>query len=120
MHRFPQRLIKWFSSESGMVQTKQRQITFMIGATDQVMPDQIENTALLTDQDRQRLLDNEGQATPLLNESSVGKMNAEPYLNYLAFLSSQTAVYFTYPLGNGEGTTFKIFPTLNVLEIILI
>ncbi|PKX61753.1 PD-(D/E)XK nuclease family protein [Latilactobacillus sakei] len=108
--QIPSTLDQVVLSESGMVQTKKRQITFMIGSTDQVMPDQIENTALLTDQDRQRLLDNEGQVTPLLNESSVGKMNAEPYLNYLAFLSSQTTVYFTYPLGNGEGTAFKISP----------
>ncbi|QFP79583.1 PD-(D/E)XK nuclease family protein [Latilactobacillus graminis] len=107
--KIPSTLDQVVISESGMVQTKNRKITFMIGATDQVMPDQIETTTLLSDHDRQLLVDH-FKPEQALTDDSATQMSFEPYLNYLAYLSSTEGLYFTYPLNNGEGGNFTLSP----------
>lgn len=113
--QIPSTLDQVVLSESGMVQTKQRQITFMIGSTDQVMPDIVEDSALLTDQDRLNLVTGL-TADQFLGEASQSQMQFEPYLNYLAFLSSQQAVYFTYPLSSGDGTNYQLSPYVQRIQ----
>lgn len=113
--QIPSTLDQVVLSESGMVQTKRRKITFMIGTTDQVMPDQIETSALLSDHDRQLLTDR-FNSEQFLTDPSASQMSFEPYLNYLAFLSGTEGLYFTYPLNNGEGANYTVSPYVDRIK----
>ena len=89
-------------SETGMVQSRDKKVVFMLGATDMVMPDRIQNTTLLTDRDRE-LMDGKGEL--LLSQANTGHILAfEPYLNYLAFLAPTAKLIFTYPQSSDDGT----------------
>lgn len=113
--QIPSTLDQVVLSESGMVQTKNRKITFMIGSTDQVMPDMLEDNGLLTDQDRLKLETSLAEHQ-FLNEVSQSQMAFEPYLNYLAFLSSQEAVYFTYPINDSDGSHYQMSPYVQRIQ----
>ena len=93
-------------SESKIVQTNDYRVVFMIGSTDDVMPDQITNDSLFNDSDRNVMasqIKKTFAATKYLNDNSEYQMANEPYLNYLAFMSATQQLIFTYSLGNLTG-----------------
>ena len=53
--QIPSTLDQVILSESGMVQMNNRKVTFMIGSTDDVMPDTTVSNRLLSDQDREKM-----------------------------------------------------------------
>lgn len=109
--RVPASLDEVAVSETGMVQPTDRKVVFMIGSTDLVMPDRIQNKSLLSDGDRSLMLENallsENQ---VLDETSEKSMLSEPLLNYLAFLSPTEKLIFTYPHGNDADGGIKMSP----------
>lgn len=94
-------------SESGIIQMNNRKITFMIGATDKVMPDNTLPSRLLSDQDRQQLVLPEGE---YLGDTGVMTLQGEPYLNYLAFMTPSERLIFTYPLSEDGESQNQISP----------
>ncbi|KLD60421.1 hypothetical protein WP50_10530 [Lactiplantibacillus plantarum] len=87
----PSTLDQVLISESGMVQSQDHKVVFMVGATDLVMPDRIMTNNLLSDVDKENLqptlssLDGDHY----LNDSAVVQLGDESCLNYLAFLSAR-------------------------------
>ncbi|CAI2696850.1 ATP-dependent helicase/deoxyribonuclease subunit B [Apilactobacillus kunkeei] len=96
-------------SESGIVQMNNRKVVFMMGATDEVMPDKITNEALFSDADRDDLRDffDDDQ---YLRETSENQMANDPFLNYLAFLSGSEKLIFSYSLGDSDESSVAISP----------
>ncbi|KRL00619.1 PD-(D/E)XK nuclease family protein [Liquorilactobacillus capillatus] len=92
----PSTLDQVIVSESGMVQMNDRKIAFMIGSTDSVMPDNITQKSLLSDDDR-RKIEPFLQEDQYLTETAEHQMSAEVYLNYLAFMSGSERLYLSYP-----------------------
>ncbi|MBT9671332.1 ATP-dependent helicase [Secundilactobacillus kimchicus] len=97
--QIPSTLDQVVISESGIIQMNNRKITFMIGSTDKVMPDTSVVSALLSDQDREKLTFPEGE---YLGDDGVVQLQGEPFVNYLAFMTPQERLYFTFPM-NEEG-----------------
>lgn len=98
-------------SETGMVQPSDRKVVFMIGTTDLVMPDRIQNTSLLSDGDRSLMAERELLSDDqMLDDTSEKVMQAEPFLNYLAFLAPTERLVFTYPHGDGNDGGMKLSP----------
>ena len=91
-------------SESGIVQTSNRKITFMIGSTDNNMPAQLTNDQLFGDDDLVQLQEQLTDSQYLGDDSGL-QMAGEPYLNYLAFTSSSQQLIFSYcPQDDEEGS----------------
>lgn len=97
-------------SESGIIQMNNRKVTFMIGSTDQTMPDTTLPTHLLNDQDRQKLTLPEGE---YLNDGGILTLQGEPYINYLAFMTPSERLIFTYPINASDDSQNKISPYLD-------
>lgn len=102
-------------SESGMVQTKNYEVVIMIGSTDQVMPDNLTNAAIISDEDRQAL-DKVLNQDQFLNDSALLQHNFEPYLNYLAFMSAKKQLIFTYPKADAAGNPYLISPYVEQIK----
>ncbi|WP_318765577.1 PD-(D/E)XK nuclease family protein [Lactiplantibacillus carotarum] len=102
--QIPSTLDQVLISESGMVQSQDRKVVFMIGATDLVMPDRIMTNNLLSDADKQHLQP-ELKAIGddhFLNDSAVVQLGDESCLNYLAFLSAREHLFFSAPLKDDQ------------------
>ncbi|UQS84780.1 PD-(D/E)XK nuclease family protein [Apilactobacillus apisilvae] len=99
-------------SESGIVQMNNRKVVFMMGSTDDVMPDKITNEALFSDADRDDLADNfsDGQ---YLRETSEKQMANDPFLNYLAFLTGSDKLIFSYSLKEDTDSAVNVSPYVN-------
>lgn len=102
-------------SESGMVQMNNRKITFMIGSTDMVMPEQVSQTQLLTDDDRAQMA-NQLTEDQYLADSAISQMAAEPFLNYLGFLGPREQLIFSYPSGNDGEKILNPSPYLMMIK----
>jgi len=98
-NQIPSTLDQVTISESGIVQTNNRKVTFLMGATADTMPDNQIPTTLLADNDRQDLSEQLQQvdADSYLRDDAATQLAGEPYLNYLAFLSSSEQLIFSYP-----------------------
>ncbi|MHA8138021.1 PD-(D/E)XK nuclease family protein [Lactobacillaceae bacterium Scapto_B20] len=98
-------------SESGIVQMPDYKVVFMVGATDDVMPDRITDDDLFNDSDRDDLnpffSDNQ-----YMKDSSETQMANDPYINYLAFMSGSQRLIFSYCLNNDSDseTGVKLSP----------
>lgn len=89
-------------SETGIVQTDQRKVVFMIGSTDDVIPEVKVNEGLLSDPDKQLLSNglSQGQFLPV---SGMQRVDNEPMVNYLGMLSGQEQLFLSFPeMGNDE------------------
>lgn len=95
----PSTLDQIIVSESGMVQMNDRKITFLIGATDAVMPDKINNRNIISDEDRSYLKP-ALNVEQYLNDDTLNQLAAEPFLSYLAFMSPSDKLYLSYPLSD--------------------
>lgn len=104
--QIPSTLDQVLISESGMVQSQDHKVVFMVGATDLVMPDRIMTNNLLSDVDKENLqptlssLDGDHY----LNDSAVVQLGDESCLNYLAFLSARRHLFFSAPLKDDQET----------------
>lgn len=114
----PSTLDQVIFSESGVVQMTNRQVLFFIGLNDTVLPHSFENRALLSDSDRQKLEDlNEEQATEkYLSESAAIQMAEEPFAAYLALMSVQKRIFFTYPVCDNDGQALKLSPYVDRIK----
>ncbi len=116
--QIPSTLDQVLVSESGMVQSQDRKVVFMIGATDLVMPDRIVANNLLSDADKTAL---EPALTELgeghfLNDSAVVQLADESCLNYLAFLSAQKHLIFSAPLKDDQESTLNWSPYVKRIQ----
>lgn len=105
----PSTLDQVIVSESGMVQMNDRKITFLIGATDTVMPDKISNNSIISDEDRiylEPILNSE----QYLEDDIMSQIEAEPYLAYLSFMSASEKLYISYPLADDTKESLRISP----------
>ncbi|KRL54333.1 PD-(D/E)XK nuclease family protein [Furfurilactobacillus rossiae] len=88
-------------SETGIVQLNDYQVVFLIGATDDVMPDQVAESSILTDGDRDRLApklaDNQ-----FLTLSAGTRMTFDSYINYMGFLTGCQQLILSYPQGGTD------------------
>lgn len=99
-------------SETGITQSQNHKVVFMIGSTDDVMPEMQENENLLTDSDKELLsqyLDSDAQYLPA---TSVEQLASEPFLNYQGFLSAQEKLILTVPQNNSDDQELKPSPYL--------
>ncbi|MBW1604936.1 PD-(D/E)XK nuclease family protein [Lactobacillus sp. Sy-1] len=90
-------------SESGIVQMPDYRVVFMVGSTDDVMPDRITNENLFNDSDRDDLAPHFTEEQ-YLRDTSESQMANDPYLNYLAFMSGSERLIFSYCLANDSDT----------------
>lgn len=89
-------------SETGIVQTNQRKVVFVMGATADVMPEMKINDGLLSDPDKEILATglNDHQYLPISGEHQAEN---ELFMNYLGALSGTEQLYMSAPLiGNDE------------------
>ncbi len=105
----PSTLDQIIVSESGMVQMNDRKITFLIGATDAVMPDRISNSNIISDEDR-TYLSPALTEEQYLNDDTLNQLAAEPFLSYLAFMSSSDKLYLSYPLADDAKESLRVSP----------
>ncbi|KRM19610.1 atp-dependent deoxyribonuclease, subunit b [Ligilactobacillus hayakitensis DSM 18933 = JCM 14209] len=98
-------------SESGMVQSNDRKITFMFGSTDMVMPDRIQKESLLNDNDRKEIIPQLNDEQYLM-DTAENMMAQEPYLNYLAFMTPIEQLYLMYPTAGASEEGLRISPYL--------
>ncbi|USS90468.1 PD-(D/E)XK nuclease family protein [Fructilactobacillus carniphilus] len=91
-------------SEMGRYHLRDKRITIVVGADDHSLPVRIERQSLLSDGDRDQLSE---QLAPdqFLATTSETKMVAEPYEDYLTFLTPQDQLYFSHHAGNGADDT---------------
>ena len=96
-------------SESGMVQSANRKVTFIMGATDDNMPAVSTNANLFGDADVSHL-----QAVlpddKFVSDSAELQMAFEPFLNYLAYMTPSEKLIFTYANDQTDDTNIKISP----------
>lgn len=105
--RIPSTLDQVVFSSSSTMQMMNRKVTFIIGATDDVMPARIEDDKLLSENDRNELkkMFQEFNADgKFLSETNEIQMATEPFTNYLAFMSSSEQLHFLYPMNDVDGS----------------
>lgn len=105
--RIPSTLDQVVFSSSSTMQMMNRKVTFVIGATDDVMPARIENQKILSEDDRDilnEMLENSRSDDKFLPETNEIQMATEPFTNYLAFMSSSDQLHFSYPMNDVDGS----------------
>ncbi|MCT3329103.1 PD-(D/E)XK nuclease family protein [Lactiplantibacillus pentosus] len=104
--QIPSTLDQVLISESGIVQSQDHRVVFMIGATDLVMPDRIMSNNLLSDVDKENLQPSLAtlDGDHYLNDSAVVQLGDESCLNYLAFLSARQHLFFSAPFKDDQET----------------
>lgn len=96
-------------SESGIVQMNNRKVVFMMGSTDDVMPDHIVNDNLFNDADRDDLSDYLTDEQ-YLSDTSERQMADDQYLNYLSFLVGSQKLIFSFSASQDVDTVVNISP----------
>jgi ATP-dependent helicase/nuclease subunit B len=112
--QIPSTLDQVLVSESGMVQDNQRKVIFIMGATDDVMPEVKVQEGLLSDPDRELL--QQGLAPDqFLPISGTDQINNEPFLNYLSMLTATERLYMSAPLMSSDDSELTLSPYLKGL-----
>ncbi|GAY72561.1 PD-(D/E)XK nuclease family protein [Lentilactobacillus kosonis] len=96
-------------SESGMVQSATRKVTFIMGATDDNMPAVSDSENLFGDDDVNQL-QNVLPEDRFISDPAEMQMAFEPFLNYLAFLTPSDRLIFTYANDQMADDNIKISP----------
>lgn len=99
-------------SETGIVQSQNHRVVFMIGATDDVMPEVHEDEGLLTDSDKEILsqyLDRDAQYLPA---SAIDQLADEPFLHYQGFMAAQERLIISAPQFGQDDKELKPSPYL--------
>lgn len=112
--QIPSTLDQVLVSESGITQTEHRKVVFLIGATDDVMPETKLAPGLLADDERQALSASlaPGQYLPV---SGLSRVANEPFLNYLAMLTARDQLYLSAPRLADEDDPAGLSPYLTGL-----
>lgn len=110
-------------SETGIVQNDHHHVVFIIGATDDVMPEVSDTVGLLTDADKD-VLNNYLADDQYLAPDSISRLANEPFLNYLGFLSSRgdgghQQLIFTAPEVSEENKELRLSPYVSDLATYL-
>ncbi|MGN1279563.1 MAG: PD-(D/E)XK nuclease family protein, partial [Limosilactobacillus sp.] len=99
-------------SETGIVQSQSHKVVFMIGATDDVMPEIHDDEGLLTDSDKELLsqyLDTDSQYLPA---TAVDQLADEPFLNYQGFMSAREQLIISAPQFSADDKELQPSPYL--------
>lgn len=105
----PSTLDQVMISETGMAQMNDRKYTFIIGATDAVMPEQFNDQGILSDDDCAALKDDLSDEQ-FFTDNTNEQAHFERYLNYVAFLSGCQTVSFSYADTDSDGIEQKLSP----------
>ncbi|GEA92880.1 ATP-dependent helicase/deoxyribonuclease subunit B [Pediococcus damnosus] len=111
----PSTLDQVMISETGMAQMGDRKYTFIMGATDAVMPEQFNNQGILTDDDCDKLQD-DLKEDQFFASNNNQQAHFERYLNYAAFLSGCKGLILSYASSDGEGAEQKISPYVKEIK----
>lgn len=123
----PSALDQILVTEMRTTQLNDRKITFLIGATDNVLPGKFQSESLLSDTDRLSLNNTIEQLTlkendesqvdePVLvgekslNEISAQRMSNESFVAYQTFLSSSEQLFISYPTTDNSDHLLEISP----------
>lgn len=101
-------------SETGITQTNDRKVVFMIGSTDDVMPETRPNDGLLDDDDLQLLnkaLDDLGNGQ-YLPAAGLKRLSNEPLVNCLGMMCAQEQLYLSAPLMGADEEQRRLSPYL--------
>lgn len=101
-------------SETGITQTDQRKVVFMIGATDDVMPEVSVNNSLLGDDDRERLKQCLGD-NQYLAQVGLSRAHNEPLINCLGMLAAKEELFMSAPIGAGDDGALRPSPYMTGL-----
>lgn len=99
-------------SETGITQNQDRKIVFMIGATDDVMPEVQQSESLLTDQDKEILSDYLDPTSQYLPAGATGQLREEPFLQYSGMLTGTQQLVMTAPTTGGDDQPLTPSPYL--------
>lgn len=102
-------------SSVDFVQAEKRPVTIIIGMTDQSFPKKIENKTLLTDEER-LLFKTFLVEDKYLKKDANADFIREPYVFYLALLSSTERLILTYPKRSDQVKDLKPSPYLSILS----
>lgn len=100
-------------SETGIVQSENRKVVFMIGSTDDVMPEMQESDSLLTDQDKDVLsayLDEDFQYLP---GTAIDQLIDEPFVHYTGFMNAKEQLIFSAPQTDSDDKELSISPYMH-------
>lgn len=102
-------------SSLDLIHAQKNRVTFIIGATDNVFPQKIENKTLLSDEERS-LVDSSLSEGKFLIKDRSRDLIKEPYIAYLAFQSTSERLYLTYPSSSDRSKDIKPSPYLSLLN----
>ncbi|MBB1078400.1 PD-(D/E)XK nuclease family protein [Limosilactobacillus sp. STM2_1] len=97
-------------SETGIVQSQSRKIVFMIGATDDVMPEMQESESLLTDQDKDILSAYLDQDFQYLPGTAIDQLIDEPFVHYTGFMNAKERLIFSAPRTDSDDKELGLSP----------
>lgn len=97
-------------SETGIVQSQARKVVFMIGSTDDVMPEMQENDGLLTDQDKDILSEYLDKDYQYLPGTAIDQLVDEPFVHYTGFMNARERLIFTAPRMDSDDKELGISP----------
>ncbi|WP_314064302.1 PD-(D/E)XK nuclease family protein [uncultured Vagococcus sp.] len=98
-----------------LIHAQKSRVTFIIGATDNVLPKKIENKTLLSDEERS-LVDERLADGKYLIKNTAADLAKEPYIAYLAFNSAFDRLYLTYPATKEGSKDVKMSPYLGIIS----
>jgi ATP-dependent helicase/nuclease subunit B len=108
--QIPATLDQVMISETGIVQSQDRKVVFMIGSTDDVMPEMQENEGLLTDQDKDILSEYLDADYQYLPGSAIDQLVDEPFVHYTGFMNAKERLIFTAPRTDSDDKELGISP----------
>lgn len=95
--QIPSTLDQVLISETGIVQDNHRKVVFIIGATDDVMPETKKSSGLLNDAEIERINDQVG-SDRYLPQSAASRLKNEPFLAYLSMMMGTEKLVMSAPL----------------------
>lgn len=99
-------------SETGITQSQGHRVVFMIGATDDVMPEVHDDEGLLTDSDKDLLSQYLDQDFQYLPATAVDQLEDEPFLHYQGFMSARERLIISAPQFGEDDKELKPSPYL--------
>lgn len=99
-------------SETGITQSQDHRVVFMIGATDDVMPEIRDDEDLLTDSDKDLLSQYLDQDSQYLPATVVDQLADEPFLHYQGFMSARDRLFISAPQFGEDDKELKPSPYL--------
>lgn len=79
-----------------LVHAEKKKVVFIVGVTDQLLPQKVENKTLLSQEERD-LFDRTLPDEKFLQVDTTRTIAREPFIAYLAFTSAQEKLYMSYP-----------------------